>query len=622
MSYIISGLNLKNISEYDDSSSYSKYDIIDYQLVTGISVNPSYTGFGITGLTFWFNNDLLNNFNTDARFNVTGWYNSALGSGNLIQNASDENSKPFIDFNEYYIDLHGNQLMSGTGFESSSRTFISLIEVSDIQYLTHKQKLFQFCKQYGDTSGIFLLSGTNNLGAAKIILDNTEFNASCSIYDTKNIFTIVQNSSNNTIKVRQNGYELGTYSSHHSAWTSGFFVIGDNPDTKSLKYYELIHFSGVLSETEINYYEKYLYEKYFNNTKLYFAKQNVPAGEEYAPLTYTGANYWTQDIDDLFRMSYGSSVNFSSNLSTLEMGDGYKSNIAKNINSLQIKFKLNYEGLTDNQAKCLLAFFENTPESNYKSLYEGFKGVNIDLFNPYKNNAELYFKTISHTTPYNNINNISIEAESLYDSSLDYKGIVVQLDEIFIKTYNDSLYDVRYNDVFYYPSEAFKNRGYYFYTGNDYIQSSSGPSGPLIISPDHSPTGVDSWFTKKFYFKGDLEYNFDSNIRLNVNDLKNSTIEYEKDGINYNLLQFNVSFRKRSNQEARALLKFLDDKAGFKIFDYVLPQPYNKTIKVFCPEWSHSYNFYNNNDIDIKLVETKALAEATSVFNSVIGWSS
>ena len=384
----------------------------------------------------------------------------------------------------------------------------------------------------------------------------------------------------------------------------------------------MIHFSGALSETEIDYYEKYLYEKYFNNTKLYFAKQNVPAGEQYAPITYTGKQYWTQDIDELLRMSYGSSVSFSSNLSSLEMGDGYRSNVAKNVNTLQTKFKINYEGLTDAQAKCLLAFFENTPENNNKSLYEGFKGVNIDLFNPYKNNAELYFKTASHTTPYNDINNISIEAESFYDSSLDYKGMLIQLDEIFIKTYNDTVYDIKYNDVFYYPSEAFNTRGYYFYTGSGYSQSSSGPSGPLIIPAQNSPTGNNSWFTNEFYFKGDIDYGIDSNVRLVVNDLKNSTIEYEKDGINYNLLEFNVSFAKRSNDEARALLKFLDDKAGFKIFEYTLPQPYNKKINVYCPEWSHTYNFYNNNDINIKLIETKAPVSATSVFNTIIDWSS
>ncbi len=52
MSYLISGLNIKNISEYNSSSLYSLYDIVDYQLNTGISVMPNYTGFGITFFVF------------------------------------------------------------------------------------------------------------------------------------------------------------------------------------------------------------------------------------------------------------------------------------------------------------------------------------------------------------------------------------------------------------------------------------------------------------------------------------------------------------------------------------------------------------------------------------------
>lgn len=622
MSSIISGLNIKNISEYDGNSSYSKYSIVDYKLVTGISVYPSYTGFGMTGLTSWFNNDDLKSFNVDTEFNVTGWLNLVPLSGNLIQGSSNESLRPFVNFNEYYLDLTGAQLMSGTGFASNSRTFIAMVEVGDRVNPTHRQKIFQFCNVSGDPYGLFQVSGANTSGNAKIILDNQQFNANGSIYDTKNIFTIVQDNSSSSIKVRQNGFEVGTYSSYNTSWNSGTLILGDNILTTGLKYYELIHFSGALSETEIDYYEKYLYEKYFDSSRLYFAKQNVPAGEAYAPLTFTGNLYWTQDIDELFKISYGSSASFSSNLSSLEMGDGYRSNVAKNINTLQTKFQINYNGLTDEQAKCLLAYFENSPETKNKSLYEGFKGIDINLFNPYKNSAELYFKTASHKTPYNNINNITIEAESLYDSSLDYRGMLVQLDNFYIRTYNDEVYEIEYNDVFYYPSTAYNKRGYYFYTGTGYSQFNVDPTGPLIIPPENSPTGVDSWFTNKFYFKGDIDYDINSSVRLAVNDLKNSTIEYEKDGINYNMLEFNVAFNKRSNSETRALLKFLDDKAGFKIFEYTLPQPYNKTINVFCPEWSHTYNFLNNNDITIKLIETKAPATATSVFNTIIGWSS
>ena len=65
-------------------------------------------------------------------------------------------------------------------------------------------------------------------------------------------------------------------------------------------------------------------------------------------------------------------------------------------------------------------------------------------------------------------------------------------------------------------------------------------------------------------------------------------------------------------------LKFLDDKAGFKIFYYTLPQPYNKLISVYCPEWDHTYNFYDNNDISVKFIEFKAPSEPVAYFNTDI----
>lgn len=618
MSSIISGLNIKNIYEYDSTLSYNKFDIVDYELVTGISVYPSYTGLANSGLIAWFNNDYLDDFNTDGSFNITGWKNKVVGSGDLLQLSSDSNIRPNILFDQDYIKLQDLEFLSGTGFDYTKRTFFLAVDIIEPEKKT-EQKIIKFGS---DASlGALKINGNNTETSASVLLDATSFYAISPIYNNKNIFTIVQDSAASTLTIRQNGLQIGQISPYDSQWDSKYFELGNNPKNSGIKYYDLFYFSGVLSETEIDYYEKYLFEKYFpENEGLYFAKKNVPAGESYSPITYTGKNYWTRDIDDLFKLSYGSSVNFSAKLSPLTMGDGYRTNTANNVNTLNASFSLNYDGLTDAQAKCLITYFENTPEAPDKSLYEGFKGVDINLFTPYKSNAELYFKTINHNSIYNNINKINIDGESLFDSSLDYKGMFVVLDEKNIKTYNNYVDYLLTNDVFYYGSDAYVNRGYYFYTGLNINPPSSatGPSNKIYIAPNNSPTGINSWFTKDFYFKGDLEYEVNENIRLISNEMKNSTLEYSKDGINYNLLEFNISFKKRSTQEARAILKFLDDKAGFKIFKYTLPQPYNKTIDVYCPEWSHTYNFENNHDVSVKFIEFKNPFNAVSVFNTII----
>lgn len=622
MSAIISGLNIKNISEYNPLLSYNKFDVVDYELITGISVYPSYTGFGNTGLIAWFNNDYLEDFFTDGSFNVTGWNNKVIGSGDLMQLSTDPNVRPNIEFDKNYITLRNNEFLSGEGFEYTQRTIFLAVDVIQPEKIT-EQKILKFGNHA--TNGSFRVYGTNAPELASVILDSSSFSAVSPIYNNKNIFTLIQDSATSTVKIRQNGLLIGQLNSYNNSWNSDYLEIGNNPNNSGIRYYDLFYFSGILSETEIDYYEKYLFENYFpEHEGLFFAKRNVPAGEEYSPIFYTGKNYWTRDIDDLFKLNYGSSANFSAKLSPLVLGDGYRTNTANNVNTLNATFNLNYEGLTDIQAKCLISFFENTPEAPNKSLYEGFKGVNINLFTPYKSNAEVYFKTINHNSLYNNINKISIDCESLYDSSLDYKGMYVVLDERFIKTYRNPFDYLYKNDVFYYESSSFSERGYYFYTGNDLIPQvsatgpSTGPTEKIYISTNNGPLGNNSWFTKDFYFKGDLEYDINENIRLRSSEMKNSTIEYSKDGINYNQLEFNISFKNRSTREARAILKFLDDKAGFKIFSYTLPQPYNKTIKVYCPEWNHTYNFENNHDISVKFIEFKNPFDDVSAFNTII----
>lgn len=617
MSYIISGLNIKNISEYDSAFLYSPYDIVDYQFNTGFSVMPNYTGFGITGLTTWFSNDSLNNFLTDTSFKVTGWLNNVSGSGILFTDATVETDRGEINFNESYITLYNNQVLSGTGFYSNSRVLLIAFEVLTPSNKNQIQTIFKFGTGYN--YGYLKVKGDDELFSAKFLLDDQEFNAISSIYDDKNIVTLIQNDSTNNLTIRQNGYELGTYSSFNDYWKSGELLLGQNPNNVGIRYHEIIHFTGSLNQYQIDQYEKYLFEKYFNNDGLYFAKNNVPQGTEYSPITYTGKNYWTRDINDLFFLSYGSSVSFSSKLSPLVFGDGYKTNVTNGINTLNSKFNIIYDGLTDLQAKALIAYFENTPNSPNRNEYEGFKGVDINLFTPYKQKCETYFLNINHSSSYKDINKIVIEADSLYESCLDYKGMFVLLDEKNIKTYNDRMFEFAYNDVFYYPSENFSQRGYYFYTGIT-RGASQGSTGPLL--PENSPTGVNSYFTRDFYFKQDLQYDIQENIRIRTNEFKNSTKQYKKDGEFPNVLEFQVNFSNRSNKEALALLKFLDDKAGFKIFNYTLPQPYNKEIQVYCPEWNHTYNFYDNNNITAKFIQFDNKFNGVTLFNSLITFTS
>jgi len=619
MSYLISGLNIKNIFEYDPTATYSQYDIVDFQLATGVSRLPSFTGLGQTGLTTWFNNDVLDDFVLDSNFYVTGWLNKVIGSGNLFNTNEDYSAnviKPYVNFNDDYITFYDAQTLSGTGFASPTRTLFLAFEVLEVEQNV-AQQIIQFgTGNSGD--GAIKISGENvpqpSPGQTGSIywVDGRQYNAVSTSYGQPVFLTVVQDTG--VLTLRQNGFDIGSYS-YSPFWKSGEFKLAQNTASEGINFHEIIHFTGVLPATEIDYYEKYLFEKYSDLGGLYFARNDVPAGEQYSPVSFTGQSYWTKTLDHLFSLTYGTSASFTSKMSPLKFGDGYKTNTVNGVNAINAVFNLSFDGLTDRQAKALITYFENAPEREKKSVYEGFGAIRTNLFSPYKRNMDLYFTDLSHATNYNNINSIKITAESLYPSILTYEGMNVVIDNTYCRTYSSTIYDFTYNDVFFYNSESFTDRGYYFYTGANIPYSVS-----TVIAAANSPTGANSHFTRDFYFKSDINYAVETKTRYIVNDFKNSTREYEKDGINYNELEFELQFTKRTLREAFAILKFLDDKAGYKVFNYTLAQPYNKTISVYCPEWNHSYDFYDNHSISAKFVEFKNHFTQDSLFNTVISF--
>ena len=149
---------------------------------------PNYTGFGITGLTTWFNNDSLNNFLTDTSFRVTGWLNNVSGSGNLFTTTSDVNNRGRVDFNESYITLSDSQVLSGSGFNSDSRVLLLAFEVLTPSNIT-EQTICKFGT--GNNYGLLKVNGKDELFSAKFILDSQQFDAISSIYDDKNIVTLI-----------------------------------------------------------------------------------------------------------------------------------------------------------------------------------------------------------------------------------------------------------------------------------------------------------------------------------------------------------------------------------------------------------------------------------------------
>ncbi len=91
-----------------------------------------------------------------------------------------------------------------------------------------------------------------------------------------------------------------------------------------------------------------------------------------------------------------------------------------------------------------------------------------------------------------------------------------------------------------------------------------------------------------------------------------------KKTINSNLAQINITFEQRSDEEARAILLFLESHLGYKKFSLDLPRPYligsdnNIPEEIignhvfYCPSWSHEIVYKNNHKITATFFESKS----------------
>lgn len=655
--------SVTGIKNFDSGISYSQYDLVDFEYYTGNAIYPK----DLSGLFAWFNLDNLNNLEIDVSGKVFKWYNSAPGHDVAQDLHNTENliwKKPAYNKDNNCVSFSSNlgefkySELYTTGASNPGDThFKEFADVDRCWFLVYE---FEDLRRgdYGYTImpnisaiintfhtgalsyGFIGVSGNNeiyswnsnvpkssqqfviNVNAAAETSPNVLNSAfsSAKLIKNKNILSVIKNNTSNNLTIRNNGFEvLNTTSSQYfpSGATSLKLGAGGNThltdnalynyDASNISYYEILGFSKVPTNTDVLAIEKYLFKKHFvNDDGLYIAKENFTASNyNFAPINISGSDYLTRDIDSIFNKTYGCTASFSTKAIKANYGDGYYTNVIPNINNLVTNFNLNYDGLTDKQANSLIGFFQNSFEYQPLTLTSPYENVEMNLFYPYKDDAKIYFENLDQKCVDSNINNISINCATAYDSSLDYKGYLVTNKEVirlfdFSKAYN-------YNDVVYYKSSSLE-RGYYWFTGQN----------ATLVTSQQSPTGANSLFTRNFYFKPDLDFSIPIKPRFLKNEYELTSVAYEQDGINKNILDLSLTFNGRSDKEAIAILKFLDAHCGFKIFEFILPEPYNKNINVYCPEWNHSYKFKDNHDISVKFLEFKGKTTSDVYFNTLL----
>jgi hypothetical protein len=540
--------SITGIKDFDIGSSYSKYDLVDFEYFTGNFKDP----LNLSGLYAWYNLDDLNNLEFDSSGRVYTWYNSAVGheiGQDLLNLNISPDTRPFYDKYKNCITFESSidslpykvNFLSTTGdgfigFLTGDRCWFIVYEFESLRQgnygSTIKPNIATIIDTdlYSDTryptncatSGYLSVSGNNEIyswnnnvpsSSQQFIINptgesenspstaNSAFSAA-NVIKNKNIVSIIKNNDTNNLRLRNNGFELLSFTTEHfNSGCSGLRLGSSynahadsslnaqyNYDASNISYYEVLGFAKVPSDNDILAIEKYLFEKHFTNDDgLYIAKSNFTASDyRYSPINISGSEYLTKNIDSVLNKTYGCSANFSTKAARMDYGDNYYTNVIPNINNLNSNFSLQYDGLTDAQAKCLIGFFQNSFEYTPKTIVDSYENVTIDLFFPYKNNSKIYFSDLQYNSIEANINNISIKCISAYDSTLDYRGYQVTGKDV--TSFFDENKAYFKNDVVYNLSSVESDKGYYWYTGLD----------NTVPTHDQRPTGNNSLFTKSF----------------------------------------------------------------------------------------------------------------------------
>lgn len=324
-----------------------------------------------------------------------------------------------------------------------------------------------------------------------------------------------------------------------------------------------------------------------------------------------GEDIWAKDLF-FFDADYDSSVKFQCNNYKYEFGDGYYINQPKNINSVSMEVDLRFKNRTNREANAIIHFLENhqgqherdapSPNLQYSQGISGFRWDGGSTFHPYDStemqSKDFYCSEFSHSLNFENSNDISLRLRNLNTSLLR------KSDGLFVKhpgDYSDSQFYEK-NDVVFFPD----NHQYYYWYSD--TSSSNVPpvvyvEDPLDGAPEYQHNGQQYW-TKDFFWKPSLGLEVSQKPRMKEIALGAGYTQIYQDGINESLLELDLTFNNRSDDEAYAILHFLEQHYGCIPFPFSPPAPYDKKKNFVCETWTHSYKYKDNHTITAKFSES------------------
>jgi phage-related protein len=327
------------------------------------------------------------------------------------------------------------------------------------------------------------------------------------------------------------------------------------------------------------------------STGYYYAHSPLGASshsQNMRPDGSSGPNFWTQDF--FFKPSYGSSIEFNSSLFNVEYNDGYYSIIGRSENTVRANLSLTFKGATDKEAKAIAHYYQRIYIEQSKGNGQGMQTVAIGAFTPHSKKRDYYIQDVSHNMVYPDINDVEVKFTINSISNLNWKEKLIPFDPLknYWNTQNENYEKYDYA-VLVTEDVPYNRKGFHYYSGDV-----AGVSNPATSS---------NW-TQKFFFEPDEVQDLNFKAKAYDNTLGDFTVK-QLEGLNPNAFDFQLKFKNVTNKKAKAILHFLESKNGNSLFQMDMFAPYTGTRNFFCPQWSHTYNFKDNNEINARLVESK-----------------
>lgn len=335
-----------------------------------------------------------------------------------------------------------------------------------------------------------------------------------------------------------------------------------------------------------------------------------------------GSPAWVTDRF-FFDADYGSQVSFETKNVKIDYGNGYYKTFPASVNPFNFKAKLNFKNRTNREANAIIHFVENhlgqqekdqnTSWLKYSQGISGFRWDGNATFHPYDNidnqTKTFYCQDFSHSLNFEDSNDISLTLTN-YNTSILNRG-----ETLFVNT--AETYD---ENEFYFKNDiAFSDiNNQYYYWHSD--QSVTGKHPVVRTSEWTRESGLykdlnKEYWTREFLWKPSLGLTVNQKPRLNTSTMKSRYIQVYNDGINESLLDLGLSFNNRTDDEAHAILHFLENHLGYIPFLFSPPAPYETPQNFICPRWNHTYNYKDNHNISVQFKQYPFNFEAEKMSN-------